>query len=166
MSNFGLGYIEEVVGFVIFVGLIWWKLVPVLKSLTNKKATLIKEQLSATENAQKAATASIEAAKASLEKAKADAIQIVADAHKSAENIIEHAKERAAQERGRIASKVDQDIDFELNKVRDAMTKEFAETVVAAARLLVEKHLDQKLHHAVIADAIQAASASTHAEVR
>ncbi len=158
MSNFGLAYMEEVAGFVIFVAIIWWKLVPVLKSLANKKAGMIKEQLSATENAQKAAALSIEEAKASLGKAKTDATQIVADAHKSAESIIENAREKAGQEQGRILAKVDQDIDFELSKMRDELTKEFAETVVAAARLLVEKNLDQELHHIVINEAIQASS--------
>lgn len=158
MSNFGLAYIEEVVGFVIFVALIWWKLVPVLRSLANKKAGSISEQLSAISNAKKAADDSIEYAKENLEKAKAEAIRIVDEARITAQRIKETGGVKAEQERNRILAKVAQDVDFELHRMRDELEKDFFALLLEAAKSLVTELLDQDLQHLLIADAIDAAA--------
>ncbi len=158
MSNFGLAYIEEVAGFVIFVALIWWKLVPVLRSLANKKAGSINEQLSAISNAKKAADDSIEYAKENLEKAKAGAVKIVDEARITAQRIKETGAVKAEQERNRILAKVAQDADFELHRMRDELEKDFFALLLEAAKSLVSELLDQDLQHLLIADAIEAAS--------
>jgi|GEM_PF-5472299 len=158
MSNFGSAYIEEVVGFLLFVALIWWKLVPILKSLTNKKAASIKEQLDAGANAQKAAEDAINQAKDGLEKAKLEAVKIVGDARMTAERIAESTAVKAQQDAKRILAKVEQDVDFEMHKMRDEVTKEFSALVLAAARILLQEHLDKDLHHVLIEEAIDAVS--------
>jgi F-type H+-transporting ATPase subunit b len=158
MSNFGSTYIEEFVGFLIFLGLIWWKLIPIARSLANQKEKTIRDQLDAVSNAQKVAENLIALAKEHLEEAKIEAVKIVDDAREIAQNIKENGISKAEHERDRILAKVDQDVNFELYRMRDELEKDFSLLLLEAAKLLVSELLDQDLHHLLLAEAINSTS--------
>lgn len=144
--NFNATLIGQMIAFVVFV---WFcmKYVwpPMMKALDERKKT-IADGLAAAERGQHEQELAQERAREQLHEAKQQAQEIISRAEKRASEIVEEAKGDARTEGERIIAAARNELDQELNRVREQLRGQVASIAIAGAEKVLEREVDEKTH--------------------
>lgn len=151
--------IGEVVGLVLVIAFIVWKIRPPLKRLMAQQEEGIRTSIAAADAAEAAATHQLERARRSLEAARDDAAAIVELARRTAEQIHAEAERRGAAVYERLVESAASEADLERQRVRHEIMNEVGTVVMAATERVVAAEADGERQRALVSEAIGAAEA-------
>jgi F-type H+-transporting ATPase subunit b len=133
-------YIMEIIGFALVVGVLAWKVLPVVNKGMTQSQNTIREQLEEAEEAKKRLAASQEEYDKALAEAGKEAAQLQERAKGQAEEILVEMREQAKAEARRVVEQAHQQIEADhqqtLNELQariGRLTAELAERIVVDA---------------------------------
>ena len=150
-------YLAELVGFVLFIGLIAWKVAPAIQRPLDRRREAIRSSIDGAEAALRAADEELARPQALLEEARAEAVAIVAQAEGTAAQLREGGRVRAQQDHERTLRDAQAEIERETQRARDEGAEEIGAIVVVAAEQVVLAELDPARQHALVDQVIAAA---------
>lgn len=153
--------IVEIIAFLIVLGVIAWKVVPVLNKALEERQDQIRASLEAAEAARAEADARRRERERILEEARAQAREIVAQANATAERLREEAQRRAQEEHDRIVASAEQEIAQARQRAIDEVSAQVGALVLAVARQVVGREVDAEAHRELLEEAAAALRAST-----
>jgi F-type H+-transporting ATPase subunit b len=153
--------IVEIIAFLIVLGVIAWKVVPVLNKALEDRQSQIRASLEAAEAARAEADARRREREQILEEARAQAREIVAQANATAERLREEAQRRAQEEHDRIVASAGQEIAQARQRAIDEVSAQVGALVLAVARQVVGREVDAEAHRELLEEAAAALRAST-----
>jgi len=121
-----------------------------LNDAMEARAKKIEDGLAAADAGLEARAAAEQAAEAQLSEAKAKAQEIVLAADKRAAEIKEEAVQKARLEAASIVDAGKDELDAEVNRVRQGLRHEVASIAMLAAEKIIASELDAKKHAALI----------------
>jgi len=121
-----------------------------LNDAMEARAKKIEDGLAAADAGLEARAAAEQAAEAQLNEAKAKAQEIVLAADKRAAEIKEEAVQKARLEAASIVDAGKDELDAEVNRVRQGLRHEVASIAMLAAEKIIASELDAKKHAALI----------------
>jgi F-type H+-transporting ATPase subunit b len=154
------GYYAELVGFAIFIGLIIWKIVPLVRPLLDRRRETIRASIDGAEAALRGAETELERRKALLDEARVEARTIVENAESAAAQLREDGRARAEADYERTVRDAHAEIERETQLARDEVAREVGEIALAAAERVVRAEIDPARQHALV-DQVIAAAQST-----
>jgi F-type H+-transporting ATPase subunit b len=154
------GYYGELVGFVLFVGLILWKVAPPLLRLLDKRRDTIRSTIEGAAAMLQAAEEELEHRKALLEEAEAEAVVIRERAAATAAQLRADGHERAEEEYARLVAAADDEIGRERQRALGEVSQEVGRIVVDAAERVVRAELDAASQRSLVDQVIEAAVTS------
>lgn len=149
------------VAFLIVVGLLVWKLGPIISKALNGAQEKAIADASAAENAVLEARAQIDAAKAELGDADTEAQRILADATNAAQNLRVESANRTQQLVNEMWAKAQADAEAAKAQARADIANEVAQQAVGAAEQIVRTSLDGQRHGQLIDNYIAGLGASS-----
>jgi F-type H+-transporting ATPase subunit b len=162
-NNFGLSFILEIVGLVVVATFVVRKFPgPLVVKMMNDKLVQIRAQLSAGEEAKKAADTLIASRTAALEAAKDEAQAIVDQARRGAELVAIESDRLADEEYERVVRRAATAIDAERGQARAEIMSQVGRLVLSATTDVVEAELDSTTQRRLIDEAISATEAEVH----
>jgi F-type H+-transporting ATPase subunit b len=158
-------YIAEFVGFLVVIGVIWWKVAPpVRKAMRRQQETIAKQVEDAKEAAERLAVAERKYRDA-LAEARTEAAKIRDAARADALRIVEEMREQADREVERIRQRGEEDLVAQRRQVIRDLRGRIGELAVELAGELVADHLSDQQHRAAtvdrLLDELEAMAAST-----
>jgi F-type H+-transporting ATPase subunit b len=137
-------FYAELVGFVIFIGIIVWKVVPAIQRILDRRRDTIRSAIEGAAATLKAAEDELARRKALLEEARSEAVAILAQADATAAQIRVDGRQRAEQEYQRL----------------EEVAAEIGAIVVEAAEQVVRAELDAARQRALVDEVIAAAQSA------
>lgn len=127
---------------------------PIMKALEDRQ-NKIADGLAAAERGQRELELSQHRVTEELKDAKSQASEIVDKANRRASQIIEEAKATAHEEGVRLAKVAREQIEQEVNQVKDALRKRVAVLAVAGAEKILERQVDEAANSELLDNLIQ-----------
>lgn len=156
-DNFGLSFILEVVGLIVVTTFVVKKFPgPLVLKLMNSKLTEIAAQLSAGEEAKKAAEGLVAERQRELDLSEAEARAIVEQARRGAELVATESVRQAEEEYERLVRRAAVTIEVARGATRAEVLAQVGRLVLTAATEVVEAELDATAQHRLIDEAISA----------
>jgi F-type H+-transporting ATPase subunit b len=138
-----------IIQIIVFMGLIWFTMKfvwpPIVKAL-DERAAKIAEGLSAADRAKSELADASKRVEAQLAAARADATQRLADAERLAQQMVEEAKGRAAEEGAKIVAAAKADAEQQVVKAREALRGHVAALAVKGAEQILRREVDASVH--------------------
>ena len=155
--------IVEIVAFLIVLGVIGRYVLPVLNNVLGERQELIRSSLEAAETARREAAEASAQREATVEEARRQAREIVAQANKVAERVSSQAEERGRLEYERLVARADAEIAGARQRAVDDVSTKVGALVIAVARQVIGREIDEASHRALIDEAVTALQASVSA---
>lgn len=141
MSSNVADYLAELLGFAVVVAVIWWKVVPPLRTAMRRQKDLVVSQVEeAKEVAERLAKAE-EAYRDALAEARTEAAKIRDAARADATRIVEEMREQAEREIERIRQRGEESLIVQRQQVIRELRVRIGELSVTLAGQLVTEHL-------------------------
>jgi F-type H+-transporting ATPase subunit b len=153
-------FYAELVGFVIFIGIIVWKVVPAIQRILDRRRDTIRSAIEGAAATLKAAEDELARRKALLEEARSEAVAILAQADATAAQIRVDGRQRAEQEYQRLVGVAAAEIERERERAREEVAAEIGAIVVEAAEQVVRAELDAARQRALVDEVIAAAQSA------
>ena len=153
-------YYAELIGFALFIGIIVWKIVPVIQRLLDRRRDVIRSSIEGAAATLAAAEEELKRRQALLEEAHSEAVAIGEQAAATAQRLREDGRRRADQEFERIIAAAHAEIDQERQRARNDVSVEIGGIVVHAAERVVRAELDGARQAALVDEVIRAAQAA------
>lgn len=134
-------YIAELVGFLVVVGVIWWKVVPPVRGLMRRQKDLVAAQMAAAEEAERRLALAERKYRDALTEARTEAAKIRDAARADAQRIVEEMREQAEREVERIRQRADEELIAQRQRVISELQRRIGELAVDMAEELVTEHL-------------------------
>jgi F-type H+-transporting ATPase subunit b len=150
----------ELVGFVIFIGIILWKIVPVVQRMLDRRRDTIRSAIDSAAGTLAAAEEELKRRTTMLEEARSESEAILAQADATAAQLRDDGRRRADQEYERILAAARAEVEQERQRARDEVAAEVGEIVVRAAEQVVRAELDEARQRALVDQVIAAAQAN------
>lgn len=139
---------------VVFLGLVWFTMKfvwpPIVRAL-DERASRIAEGLSAADKAKADLAAANTRVEQQLSAARDDAAKRLADAERLAQQMIEEAKGRAAEEGAKIVASARAEAEQEAVKAREALREQVAGLAVKGAEQILKREVDAGVHADLLA---------------
>jgi len=152
-------YLAEVVGFVIFLGIVWRYVWPRLKTMMAKQAETIRSSISSADAASESAASALADAHASLEAAHREVTSIIEQAHQTSAQLRLEGERRGREEHDRLVASAAVASELERQRAREEVTRQVGAVVMAVTELVVGAELDAERQRALIGETIDAAEA-------
>jgi F-type H+-transporting ATPase subunit b len=153
-------YIAELIGFVIFIGLIGWKIVPRVMPLVDRRRETIRSSIDGARSARESAEQVREGRLQLLEEARREAATILEQAKQTAVQIVADGESRAAEEYERLVRDARAEVDVARQRARDEVSAEIVGIVIGAAEEVVRAEIDESRQRSLVGEVIAAAEAS------
>ena len=153
--NINLTLIGQTIAFAVFVWFCMKFIWPPIISALNERKTRIADGLAAADEGQREKARAEEHATQVLEEAKGQAQEIIRRAERRETEMVEEAKTTARGEGDRILTAARGEIDKEVNQAREALRAQLATLVVAGARQILSREIDEKAHSQLIDELTQ-----------
>lgn len=153
--------IVEVVAFLIVLGVVARYVLPPLNKALEERQAEIRRSLEAAEAAKAEADATRQQRQQILDEARQQARELVAQANATAERLRQEAVERAQAEHDRIVAAAQADIALARQRAIDEVSAQVGALVLAVARQVIGREVDQAAHQALIDEAVAALAASS-----
>ena len=153
--NINLTLIGQAISFAIFVWFCMKYVWPPITSALEKEKKTIADGLAAAEKGQQ----SLENAKVEIDKlllgGKDEAKNIISMAEKRADDIVDEANQKAAQESLNKIKIAEQEIEQLANKVKSDLKNDLSALVIEGTQSILKKEVDKKAHDQIIEDLIR-----------
>ena len=153
--NINLTLIGQAISFAIFVWFCMKYVWPPITSALEKRKKTIADGLAAAEKGQQ----SLENAKVEIDKlllgGKDEAKNIISMAEKRADDIVDEANQKAAQESLNKIKIAEQEIEQLANKVKSDLKNDLSALVIEGTQSTLKKEVDKKAHDQIIEDLIR-----------
>jgi F-type H+-transporting ATPase subunit b len=153
-------FIAELIGFVLFIGLIRWKITPRVGPLLDRRRETIRASIDGAASIRSSAEAEAERRKELLVEAHTEADAILEQARATANEIEEEGRRKAAEDYERLLNDARAEVELERQRARDEVAAEIGSVVVNAAEKVVRAEIDAKLQSALVGEVIAAAESS------
>ena len=143
-----------IVQMVVLALLVWFmmRLVwPPITSALDERAKKIADGLSAADKARAELAAANKRVEQQLSAARDDAARRLADAERLAQQIVEEAKSRAAEEGTKIVAAARAEAEQEMHKARDVLREQVAGLAVKGAEAILRREVDAGVHAELLA---------------
>jgi F-type H+-transporting ATPase subunit b len=158
-------YIAELVGFLVVVAVIWWKVVPPVRNLMRRQQELVASQIEAAKAAEERLASANEKYRTALADARTEAAKIRDAAREDAQRILEEMRAQAEREVERIRQRGEEDLVAQRQQVIRELRRRIGELSVDMAGELVTEHLATPANRSATVDRLlaelEAMSAST-----
>ena len=151
--------IFELVAFIIVLGILGWKVLPILSKALTERQDQIRGELEAADKAKADAEDADAERRNELEEARRHAREIVAQANATAEQVVSASQARAQTEYDRIVSSADVEIAAARQAAVGEVTARVGEIVLAAAERVIGREIQAADHRDLIDEAVAAISA-------
>jgi F-type H+-transporting ATPase subunit b len=149
-------FIAEFIAFLIIVGVIAkWILPPLNKAMADRQEE-IRTALDAAEKARAEAAEASHQRQETLDEARRQAREIVAVANKAAERIAAQAEERGRLEYDRLVARAEAEIAGARQRAVDEVSSKVGALVIAVARQVIGREINEESHRALIEEAVVA----------
>jgi len=148
--NLNLTLIAQALAFAALIWLIASKIWPPLLAAIEERQKKIAEGLAAADHAQKNLAQADEQVAAELKVARAKANEIIEHAHQRANQIIDAAKAEALVEAERLKAATDGEIQAATNRAREDLRRQVSSLAVAGAEKLLRREIDAGAHKALL----------------
>lgn len=142
----------ELVGFAIVVAVLWWKVVPIVRTMMRKQQDEIRQQVEAS----KQATQRLQQAEVRYREALADAHEEAAkirdNARLDAQRIVEEMRQHAEQESARIKQRGEEQLVLQRAQMVRQLRAETGGDALRMARQLVGEHLSDPAKRSATVD--------------
>ena len=154
------GYLAEVIGFIVFLGLVYRYAWPWLKKMMSQQAEAIRSSISSADDAADGARRALDrGAGSALGAAQRDVTAILEEAHQTSAQLRLEGERRGREEQDRIVASAAAESEFELQRAREEVTRQVGTVVMAVTELVVAAELDAARQRALIGETIDAAEA-------
>lgn len=141
-----LTLIGQMIAFAIFVWFVMKFVWPLIIGAVNERQRKIEEGLNAAEKARSDLASAEDRVAEQFASAKTEAATIIERANKTANQMIEDAKEQARLESERIVAAAHTAMEQEIVKTRETLRLELATLVVLGAEKILEDKIDEQKH--------------------
>ncbi|HEY3752822.1 MAG TPA: F0F1 ATP synthase subunit B [Pseudonocardiaceae bacterium] len=145
-------YIAEFVGFLVVIGVIWWKVVPPLRKAMRKQQDLVAKQVEEAKVASERLAEAERKYRDALTEARTEAAKIRDAARADALRIVEEMREQADREVERIRQRGEDDLVAQRRQVIRELRGRIGELAVDLAGELVADHLSDQQHRSATVD--------------
>lgn len=138
-----------IVQMIVFAILIWFTMKfvwPPITAALDERAKKIADGLSAADKAKSELAAANKRVEAQLSAARDDAAKRLADAERLAQQIVEEAKSKAAEEGAKIIAAAKAEAEQEAVKAREALREQVAGLAVKGAEQILRKEVNASVH--------------------
>jgi F-type H+-transporting ATPase subunit b len=153
-------FIEELVTFLIVLGVFAKYILPYLNKMLNEREAHIRNSIEAAEEARRAAEAAVAERRQLLETARQESRSIVDRANEMAAELREEARRRGQEEYERLLGAARSDIEQERRRAQEEVMEDVGDLVLRAAERVIGAALDAEGHRTLVEEAISAAQAS------
>jgi F-type H+-transporting ATPase subunit b len=153
-------FIFELIAFLLVIAFVAKVVVPPLSRVMNERAEHIRNSIQAAEDARREADELAGRRHELLEAARQEARAIVEQANEIATQLKEEGRQRGLEERERLVSSAQSEIEQERERARSGVMSELGTLVLEAAERVIGAGLDDERHRALVEEAISAAQAS------
>nr|WP_202436436.1 F0F1 ATP synthase subunit B [Vibrio eleionomae] len=140
----------QAVAFILFV---WFcmKYVwpPIIKAIEERQQK-IADGLQAAERAKKDLDLAQANASEQMKEAKRTATEVIEQANKRKAQILDEAREQALEERQKLLTQAEAEIEAERNRARDELRKQVATLAIAGAEKILERSIDKDAHKDIL----------------
>jgi F-type H+-transporting ATPase subunit b len=150
-------FYAELIGFVIFIGLIAWQIVPRVLPLLDRRRDAIRSSIEGAVSIREAAERERDRRLQMLDEARREADAIIEQARGTAAEIGEDGHRRAVEEHERLVRDAQAEIELQRRRAREEMAAAIGVIVVDAAEQVVLAEVDASLQHSLVTDVIEAA---------
>jgi len=151
--------VYELIAFVLVLGFIAWKVLPILNKALTDRQDQIRGELEAADKAKADAEDADAERRSELEEARRHAREIVAQANATAEQVVSASQARAQTEYDRIVGAADAEIAAARQAAVSEVTARVGEIVLAAAERVIGREIQAADHRDLIDEAVAAISA-------
>jgi len=145
-------YIAELVGFIVVVAVIWWKVVPPLRTLMSRQREAVAAQIEASKAAEQRLALANEKYRNALADARTEAAKIRDAAREDATRIVEEMREQAEREVERIRQRGEEDLVAQRQRVIGELHRRIGELAVDLAGELVSEYLTDPTRRSTTVD--------------
>jgi F-type H+-transporting ATPase subunit b len=149
-------FIVVLLAFIIVVGVIAKKVLPVLNKVLTERQNQIRSELEAADKAKEDAEEADVERRSALEAARHQAREIVAQANATADQVTTSAQTRAQAEYERIVQAADTEVGVARQAAVEEVTAKVGEIVLAAAERVIGREIQAGDHQDLIDEAIAA----------
>jgi F-type H+-transporting ATPase subunit b len=153
-------FYAELIGFVIFIGIIAWKVVPAVQRILDRRRETIRSAIDGAAATLKAAEDELARRKALLDEARSEAVAILDQAEATSAQIREDGRQRAEQEYQRLVGLAAAEIERERERAREEVAAEIGAIVIEAAEQVVRAELDTARQRSLVDEVIAAAQSA------
>jgi ATP synthase F0 subunit b len=146
------GYIAELVGFILIIAVLWWKVVPPVKKMADERQELIGKQVEASKLASERLAEAERKYSDAVAEAHVEAAKIRDGARADAQRIVAEMREQADREVERIRQRGEDDLTSQRQSVIRELRSRIGELSVELAGQLVTEHLSAKTRQAATVD--------------
>jgi len=154
--------IVEVVAFLIVLGFLGKYVLPVLNKALSERQEQIRTALEAADTARLEAAEAEAERQQTLDEARRQARDIIAQANRAAERVSAQAEERARLEYDRLVARADAEIAGARQRAVDEVSSKVGALVIAVARQVIAREIDESSHRALIDEAVAALRGSVN----
>jgi ATP synthase F0 subunit b len=147
-----LDYIAELVGFAVVIAVIWWKVVPPVRTMMRKRQDEIAAQVQAAKEAAERLATAEKKYRDAVAEARTEAAKIRDAARADAERILVEMHEHAEHEVERIRQRAEEDLISQRQQVIRELRTRIGELSVELAGQLVTDHLAKAGNRAATVD--------------
>ncbi|KGM25893.1 ATP F0F1 synthase subunit B [Photorhabdus luminescens] len=148
--NINATILGQAIAFVLFVMFCMKFVWPPIMAAIEKRQKEIADGLSSAERAKKDLDLAQANATDQMKKAKAEAQVIIEQANKQKAQILDDAKAEAEQERNRIVTQAQAEIDAECKRAREELRKQVAMLAIAGAEKIIERSVDEAANSDIV----------------
>ena len=156
--------IVELVAFLIVLGFIGKVVLPYLNQALDQRASQIKSQLEAADEAKADAASADEQRRAALEEARHQAREIVAQANRTAEQVKTDAQANAQGEYERIVGSAEGELALARRRAIDEAAGRMGEIVLDTVERIIGREVSVEAHRDLIDEAVEALRADSGAD--
>ncbi|MFD0710253.1 F0F1 ATP synthase subunit B [Photorhabdus luminescens] len=148
--NLNASILGQAIAFVLFVMFCMKFVWPPIMAAIEKRQKEIADGLASAERAKKDLDLAQANATDQMKKAKAEAQVIIEQANKQKAQILDDAKAEAEQERNRIVTQAQAEIDAECKRAREELRKQVAMLAIAGAEKIIERSVDEAANSDIV----------------
>jgi ATP synthase F0 subunit b len=137
-------YIAEVVGFLVVIAVLWWKVVPPVRTSMRRQQEAVAKQIEEAKTASERLAVAEQKYRDALADARTEAAKIRDAARADAQRILEEMREQADREVVRIRQRGEEELVAQRRQVIRELRGRIAELAVEMAGQLVTEHLSSQ----------------------
>ena len=148
--------IVELIAFLIVLGFIGKVVLPRLNEALDQRASQIKSQMDAADEAKAGASAADEERRRALEDARQQAREIVAQANRTAEQVKSDSQANAQSEYERIVGSAEAEVGLARQRAIDEAAGRLGEIVLDTVERIIGREVSAEAHRDLISEAVEA----------